>query len=158
MILGLAIIAVPIALSMNVVLKLLRLGALDGSIVASGLTTEVWQDWLARCKNEAPHSAPTRLLSAPSELELSEEMNDIEREITVDTRIPRVAASLATSGGLLAASLVFRSSVTDIKPAQFESALAPALTLAILAFFGGIVCAVLHTEATRLRRRRLLEV
>ena len=158
MILGLAIIAVPIAMSMRVVLKLLRLGALDGSIVASSLTIDVWQDWLVRCRKAAPKSAPSRLLSAPGELELSEEVNDIERELSLDTRIPRVAASLATSGGLLAASLVFRTSVADLKPAQFESALAPALTLAILAFFGGIVCAVLHTEAIRLRRRRLLEV
>ena len=95
---------------------------------------------------------------------LAEEVADIERGIVSDLRVPRVAASLASTGGLLAAALVMRQGLgisvpdgADPVPIYY-AVIERGLTLAGVAVFGGLACASLHQAAQRERRARLAEL
>jgi hypothetical protein len=174
---GLAIIAVPILISARTLARLTReLGAVDASEVAVALerSTALRFDALrARLSAEAPRSIAARLVCSmddeatsprQAELALAETVAEIERELGQDARAPRVAASIATSGGLLAATWVMREGLGRAVPEGvdvltfFTAVIERGLTLAAMAVLGGIVCASLHRNAQRQRRARMSEL
>jgi hypothetical protein len=178
---GLAIVSVPLALSIRTVLRLARtLGGINGATIAAAIDRDPALD-LDRLADDLARNArgsiPQRLVDAAlhghddepatplqRKLALAEEVAEIERSVTSDLRVPRVAASLATTGGLLAAALVMREglgiTVPDgVDPVPFYFAVIErGLTLAAVAVFGGIACAALHRAASGERRSRLAEV
>ena len=102
-------------------MRLVRtLGALDGRAIGGVVGECDLEELTARAERDAPGSLAQRVLTVavrPDEdrptplqrqLALAEEVADIERRIVSDMRVPRVAASLASTGGLLAAALVMR--------------------------------------------------
>jgi hypothetical protein len=180
---GLVIVSIPVALAVRTVRRLTqRLGGADavqvGALVArnGGIDLDALAETLAR---EAPGSIPQRLLAAvtqPAErdadrtelarrLALAEAVAEVEREVVDDIRVPRVAASLATTSGLLAAAIVMREGLganyEGTGPeviARFQSVIERGLTLAAIAVLGGVVCAALHRSAQKQRRQRLDEL
>jgi hypothetical protein len=179
--LGLLIVSVPIAIAMRTTIRLTRtLGGADAGAVADAIAARPdadlpkLADALAR---EAPGSIAERLVrtvvtaeaSEPTpllrKLALAEAVADVEREMADDARTPRVAASLATTGGLLAATLAMREGlgrpIVDAAGSAvpyFQDVVERGLTMAGIAVFGGIVCAALHRVSIQLRRRRLDEL
>jgi len=187
---GMVIVSIPIALAVRTVLRLTRgLGSADasqvGALVAQdrALDLEALAQLLSR---EAPGSIPQRLLAAVTDrgavvdpedsakgerselarrLALAEAVADVERDVIDDVRVPRVAASLATTSGLLAAALVLRDGLGSSYDgagaevvAHFQDVIERGLTLAAIAVLGGIVCAILHRSAQKQRRMRLDEL
>jgi hypothetical protein len=129
-----------------------------------------------RVEREAPGSIAQRVLTTAvraheeretplqRQLALAEEVADIERGIMSDMRVPRVAASLASTGGLLAAALVMREGLgitipegSDPVPIYY-AVIERGLTLAGIAVLGGLACASLHRAAQNERRARLAEL
>lgn len=179
--LGLAIVSIPISIALRTVIRLVRrLGAVDASAFAAALEADPSLD-LARLARglagAAPGSIAERLVSTvvaaeaaettplARKLALAEAVADIEREMMEDSRTPRVAASLATTGGLLAATLVMRdglgNSMLDASGspvAYFQDVVERGLTMAGIAVLGGIVCAACHRVSRELRRNRLDEL
>jgi hypothetical protein len=178
---GAAIVAIPIAIALRTVLRLTRgLGSVDASLISELLEEDpsVDLDHLrALLVARAPRSLARRLIDAVLEdeegkprsplarrLALAEVVADVERDVVDDLRVPRVAASLATTGGLLAAALVMREGLgatlpegTDPVP-YFSGVIERGLTVAAIAVLGGVVCASLHRIAQRERRHRLSEL
>ncbi len=176
---ALLVVSIPVALAARTYSRVTRtLGALDGALVGAWLDG---RDAAAktrldeRVRASAPGSIVARLLEAAEapavsaqarELALAEAVADVERDLIDDARVPRVAASLATSGGLLAATLVMRSSLANVAPVDdganvvkfFAAAIERGLTLAAVAVLGGVVCAALHRRAQRERKLRLAEL
>lgn len=142
------------------------LGAVDASTVSEVIDSVDLDVLRARVREQAPDSLTDRVLRAAQEGEiaLSEEVSDIERGVVADMRVPRVAASLATSGGLLAAALVMREGLGIVLPEGadpvpiYYAVIEKGLTLAGVAVFGGIACASLHRIAQRERRARIAEL
>lgn len=179
LVLGLLVVSIPVLLAVRTVARLVRtLGAIDASEIGAAIERAPELD-LASLARElevaGPGSIPQRLLStalAESEtptplarkLALAEEVAEIEREVSGDVRVPRVAASLATTGGLLAAALVMREGLGATLPEGadpipfFYAVIEKGLILASIAIFGGIVCAALHRTAQHQRRARLSEL
>ena len=182
-IVGLVIISIPVALSVRTVLRLTRgLGCGDAAQVGALLAKHRELDLLALAetlRREAPGSIPHRLLSAVTaqgeraadrselarRLALAEAVADVEREVVDDIRVPRVAASLATTSGLLAAALVMREGLSAKYEGggaevigRFQEVIERGLTLAAIAVLGGVVCAALHRSAQKQRRQRLNEM
>ncbi len=181
LLLGLAIVSVPITIAMRTVLRLVRtLGAVDATAFAAALEADPSLELprLSRALGEtAPGSVAERLVSTVVQAEeteqsplarklaLAEAVADIEREMMDDARTPRVAASLATTGGLLAATLVMRDglghSMLDVSGspvAYFQDVVERGLSMAAIAVLGGIVCAACHRISRQLRRDRLEEL
>jgi hypothetical protein len=179
LLLGLAVISVPLALSLATVLRVVRrLGAVDASAIGAALEAEPLLDLGALAQvleREAPGSVADRVLRVAvhpepgaslvqRRLALAEEVADIERGIVGDVRVPRVAASLATSGGLLAAALVMREGLSIVVPEGIDpvpvyyAVIERGLTLAAIAVFGGLMCAALHRAAQQQRSARLREL
>ncbi|MBI2391153.1 MAG: hypothetical protein HYV09_16300 [Deltaproteobacteria bacterium] len=176
---GVVVIAVPVTLALTTVVRLVRaLGAIDASAVGAAIASrpdldlEKLADQLDR---GAAGSIAQRIVSVATHpesgatplqrrLALAEEVADIERRVVADVRVPRVAASLATTGGLLAAALVMREGLGITLPEGvdpvpvFHAVIEKGLTLAGVAVFGGIVCASLHQVAQRERKARLAEL
>ncbi len=181
LLLGLAIIAAPIAIAARTTLRLARtLGAVDAATIAAVLDADPATD-LQRLSDALAKSAPgsiaERLVGTvvhaehaehtplARKLALAEAVADIERDMTDDARTPRVAAALATTGGLLAATLVMREGLGHVvldasgSPVPyFQDVVERGLTMAAIALFGGIVCAALHRVSRQLRRLRLDEL
>lgn len=157
------------------------LGAVDASTIGATIEREPNLDLevlFARVRTSAPGSVADRVLCAAlhgpyeeesttpyaRQLALAEEVADIERRVVADMRVPRVAASLATSGGLLAAALVMREGLGIVIPegadpvAIYYAVIERGLTLAGVAVFGGIACASLHRVAQRERKARIVEL
>lgn len=178
---GIVVIAIPIALAARTVMRLLReLGGVDGVLVGNYLRRHADADLealAASLASGAPRSVASRLVHASlddsagrslvaRELTLAEAVSDVERDVINDLRVPRVAASLATTGGLLAASLVMREGLGAAAlsdngadaAGRFQSVIERGLTLAAVAVFGGIVCVALHRVAQRLRKSRIEEL
>ncbi len=181
---GLLVIAIPVALAARTVARVVRvLGGVDAHAIAAAVEADdVELDALATAlERDAPGSVAQRLVSSvtrdsPAEpgekerpllerkLALGEEVADIERSLAEDARVPRVAASLASTGGLLAAALVMREGLgvtilEGVDPVPlFLSVIDRGLTLAAIAVFGGIACAALHRGGQQARRARLAEV
>ena len=176
---GVVIVAIPIALSFRTVMRLTRgLGAVDAAQVGAYVEQHPDDDLarLARMlETEAPGSIAHRLVTAVTDtdattplmrrLALAEAVADIERAVIDDVRVPRVAASLATTGGLLAAAIVMREGLGESVEgsgaevaARFTSIIERGLTLVAIAILGGVVCAALHRSANRQRRARLDEL
>lgn len=181
LLLGLAIIAVPIALAMRTVIRLARtLGAVDATTIAEALEAHPDLDLVrleatlaARARGSIAHRLVSTVVQAEAtettplarKLALAEAVADVEREMTDDARTPRVAASLATTGGLLAAALVMREglgrTVLDASGSPvpyFQDVIERGLTMAAIAVFGGIVCASAYRVSRQLRRLRLDEL
>lgn len=176
---GLAVISVPLVLSLATVLRIVRrLGAVDAGEIGAAIEAHPELD-LERLKErldrDAEGSIAQRVLSVAlrpeseatlleRKIALAEEVADIERGIVGDMRVPRVAASLATTGGLLAATLVMREGLSVVVPEGidpvpvFYRVIEKGLTLAAIAVFGGLVCAALHTAAQRQRKARMQEL
>jgi hypothetical protein len=142
------------------------LGAVDASALGELVETIDLEELRTRVRAHAPESLADRILRAAheGEIALSEEVSDLERGIVSDMRVPRVAASLATSGGLLAAALVMREGLgivipegTDPVPIYY-AVIEKGLTLAGVAVFGGLACASLHRVAQRERKARIAEL
>ncbi|MEO7095321.1 MAG: hypothetical protein ABI175_18840, partial [Polyangiales bacterium] len=182
-VIGLLVVSIPVALAARTVRRLThRLGSADGTQVGVLVRKQHDVDLVALARTllrEAPGSIPQRLLSAvtdPGEgeadrtelarrLALAEAVADVERDVIDDIRVPRVAASLATTSGLLAAALVMREGLGATYEgggaeviAQFQVVIERGLTLAAIAVLGGVVCASLHRAAQRQRRQRLDEL
>jgi hypothetical protein len=181
LLLGLAIVSIPITIALRTVNRLVRkLGAVDASVFAAALEADPSAD-LSRIASAlaegAPGSISDRLVSTvvraeasettplARKLALAEAVADIEREMMEDSGTPRVAASLATTGGLLAATLVMRdglgNSMLDASGspvAYFQDVVERGLTMAAIAVLGGIVCAACHRVSRQLRRDRLAEL
>lgn len=176
---GVAIVAIPIALAARTFVRVaMRLGAVDANAIAAwvvGKRDDELRALASALKERAPGSVAERLLAATvdeekttqlaKQLSLAEAVADVEREVVDDVRVPRVAASLATTGGLLAAALVMREGLGQTiegDPAQvtahFQAIIERGLTLAAIAVLGGVVCAAFHRHAQRQRRARLDEV
>ena len=180
---GVVIIAIPVALAMRTVLRLTQgLGGLDAGQVGALVKNDRALDLAALAdtlRRQAPGSIPARLLTAVTEpgqraadrselarrLALAEAVADVEREVTDDIRVPRVAASLATTSGLLAAAIVMREGLGATYEgggaeviARFQEVIERGLTLAAIAVLGGVVCAGLHRSAQKQRRLRLEEL
>lgn len=176
---GLAVISVPLAIALATVLRIVRrLGAVDSGEIGAAIEADPTLDLerlTVRLEEEAKGSIAQRVLTvamhserdAPPlqrKLALAEEVADIERGVVGDVRVPRVAASLATSGGLLAAALVMREGLSVIVPEGidpvpvFYRVIEKGLTLAAIAVFGGLVCAALHRAAQQQRNARLQEL
>lgn len=176
---GMLIIAIPIGIAFRTVLKLTRdLGAIDSQLVAKFIEHDPARDLeplRKRLARQAPSSVAHRLIAAASgdhpaatllerRLSLAEAVAEIERDVVDDLRVPRVAASLATTGGLLAAALVMREGLGTQLPEgadplpHFTAVIERGLTLAAVAVLGGIACAALHRVAQRERRARLSEL
>lgn len=161
------LICVPLALAGRTVIRLVRtLGAVDGAAIGAIVANADLDLLRARVREQAPESLADRVLRAANEGEiaLSEEVSEIERGVVADMRVPRVAASLATSGGLLAAALVMREGLGIVIPEGadpvpiYYAVIEKGLTLAGVAVFGGIACASLHRIAQRERRARIDEL
>ncbi|MGZ3420409.1 MAG: hypothetical protein ACXVEF_06910 [Polyangiales bacterium] len=172
---GLLVVSIPLWLALSTVLRLTRtLGGVDGSAVGDAIAGDPSIDLeklTKRLEVEASGSIPQRLLSScvreedrTKKLALAEEVAEIERAIGEGQRVPRVAASLATTGGLFAAALVMREGLGTTLPEGadpvpfFYAVIDKGLTLAAVAVFGGIVCASLHRQAQKERRARLEEL
>lgn len=176
---GLAVISVPLALSLATVLRIVRrLGGVDAAALGEAIAADPDFDLEAlteRLERDAQGSIAQRVLSIAMrpepatpplqrKLALTEEVADIERGIVADVRVPRVAASLATSGGLFAAALVMREGLSVVVPEGIDpvpvyyAVIERGLTLAAIAVFGGLVCAALHRGAQKERRARLQEL
>ena len=126
LVVGITIIAVPIALALRTLLRVTkRLGGVDAIWIGTWISEHPARD-LAAVANAlqrlSPGSISERLLTAVAEkhdsalaqqLALAEAVADIERDVADDVRVPRVAASLATTSGLLAASLVMREGLAS---------------------------------------------
>ncbi len=177
--LGVLIVSLPISLALRTVLRLVRvLGGADAAEVAVIVSASPDVDLAPiaeAVRREAPGSIPDRLLTAVTtgddralarRLSLAEAVADIERSVVDDVRVPRVAASLATTSGLLAAALVMREglSATVVEEggaavvARFTGVIERGLTMAAIAVLGGVVCAALHRTAQKERRARLDEL
>lgn len=179
--LGLAIVSVPIAIATRTVARLARtLGGVDAETIAAAIEAEPGLDLgrlaaslAARAKGSIAQRLVSTVVDAEAneatqlarKLALAEAVADIEREMADDARTPRVAASLATTGGLLAATLVMREGlgrpIVDFAGSAvpyFQDVVERGLTMAGIAVFGGIVCASLHRASLQLRRRRLDEL
>jgi hypothetical protein len=193
-VIGVVIIGAPLLFAARTVILLLRaLGAIDGVAIAEAITADEALDLarLARLLHaRASGSVPARLLAAVTadlrengaayreppaseqvgssalarRLALAEEVAEIERQITSDVRVPRVAARLSTNGGLLAAALVMREGLGTTLPEGtdplpfFYAVIEKGLTLAAVAVLGGTLCASLHRIAQSERRARIAEV
>lgn len=172
---GILVVSIPLWLALSTVLRLTRtLGGVDGNEVGDAIADDPSLDLESLTKALEAHAAgtiPQRLLSscmreeeAMKKLALAEEVAEIERAIGEGQRVPRVAASLATSGGLFAAALVMREGLGTTLPEGadplpfFYAVIDKGLTLAAVAVFGGIVCASLHRQAQKERRARLGEL
>ena len=178
---GVVIIAIPVALAMRTVLRLTQgLGRVDAVQVGALVQNDRALDLAALAqamRREAPGSIPARLLAAVTDdahretgdlsrrLALAEAVAEVEREVTDDIRVPRVAASLATTSGLLAAAIVMREGLGATYEgggaeviARFQEVIERGLTLAAVAVLGGVVCAGLHRSAQKQRRLRLEEL
>ena len=174
---GLAIIAVPLALSVSTVLRIVRrLGSVDAGALGEAIEAHPELDLTkleAALDRDAQGSIAQRVLKVAMHgepdatplqrrLALAEEVADIERGVVGDVRVPRVAASLATTGGLLAAALVMREGLSVVVPEGldpvpiFHRVIEKGLTMAAVAVFGGLVCAALHRAAQK-QRSQLLE-
>jgi hypothetical protein len=172
-----------VALAVRTVRRLTqRLGSADGAQVGAMVAKDRAIDLPALAAvlaREAPGSIPERLLSAvtdPGErdadrtelarrLALAEAVAEVEREVIDDIRVPRVAASLATTSGLLAAAIVMREGLGSHYEGsggevieRFQGVIERGLTLAAIAVLGGVVCAALHRSAQKQRRHRLDEL
>lgn len=179
---GFLVVSIPLALATRTVFRLVRtLGALDGAAIGDTIEKQPALDLellLTRVRLSAPGSLVDRVLHAAlhgayadetstpyaKQLALAEEVADIERRVVADMRVPRVAASLATSGGLLAAALVMREGLGIVVPEGadpvpiYYAVIERGLTLAGVAVFGGIACASLHRVAQRERKARIAEL
>jgi hypothetical protein len=177
---GIAIVAIPIVLAVRTVARVVRrLGRTDATTIAKWVDEKKSDDDLralaGALHRDAPGSIADRLLAAATDdqkttpaakqLALAEAVSEVEREVVDDVRVPRVAASLATTSGLLAAALVMREGLgsgyegTGAEvTAHFQTIIERGLTLAAIAVLGGIVCASLHRTAQKQRRARLDEV
>ena len=177
---GVAIVTIPIVLAARTVARVVRrLGRTDAAAIAKWIEKNGGDDELhalaLAVRREAAGSIADRLLAATTDaqkttplakqLALAEAVSEVEREVVDDVRVPRVAASLATTSGLLAAALVMReglgSGYEGSGPevtAHFQTIIERGLTLAAIAVLGGIVCASLHRTAQKQRRERLDEV
>ena len=179
LVVGLLVVSLPLALATRTVMRLVRtLGAVDASTIGVAIEDNPTIDLealLARVRAFAPGSMVERVLDAAlhaedattplaKKLALAEEVADIERRVVSDMRVPRVAASLATSGGLLAAALVMREGLGIVIPEGVDpvpiyyAVIERGLTLAGVAVFGGIACASLHRVAQRERKARIAEL
>jgi hypothetical protein len=176
---GLLVVSLPLLLATRTVARLVRtLGAVDaaaiGDVIEGDPTIDL-EALLTRVRTHAPGSMAERVLSAAlhaedaetplaKKLALAEEVADIERRVVADLRVPRVAASLATSGGLLAAALVMREGLGIVIPEGadpvpiYYAVIERGLTLAGIAVFGGIACAALHRAAQQQRKARIAEL
>jgi transposase-like protein len=176
---GVVIVTIPIVLAARTVARVVRrLGRTDAAAIAKWVEKKSDDDLRALAgavHRDAEGSIADRLLSAATDdqkttpvakqLALAEAVSEVEREVVDDVRVPRVAASLATTSGLLAAALVMReglgSGYEGTGPevtAHFQTIIERGLTLAAIAVLGGIVCASLHRTAQKQRRERLDEV
>lgn len=175
---GVLVVSFPLALAARTVARLVRvLGAVDASAIGQAIHRDPALDLDALAQalaRTARGSVAERLLRnavardhgslLSRRLSLGEEVADIERELGQDVRVPRVAASLATTGGLLAAALVMREGLGVVVPEgvdpvpMFYGVIEKGLTLAAVAVLGGIACASLHRAAQRERRARLDEL
>lgn len=179
LVVGLLVVSLPLALATRTVIRLVRtLGAVDASAIGVAIEKNPTIDLealLARVRAFAPGSMVERVLDAAlhaedattplaKKLALAEEVAEIERRVVSDMRVPRVAASLATSGGLLAAALVMREGLGIVIPEGVDpvpiyyAVIERGLTLAGVAVFGGIACASLHRVAQRERKARITEL
>lgn len=174
---GLGVVSVPVALATRATLRLVRgLGAIDVELV--GRAVRAHPDKVgalaAAIGAESPQSLVGRLaLAARAEVDarhdpllqrklaLSEAVSDVERAVAQDARVPRVAASLAATGGLFAAALTMREGLrmpivdgVDPVPRLF-AVVERGLLLACVAVFASVVCATLHRCAQRARTRQL---
>ena len=181
-IIGLIVVAIPVTLAWRSAWRLLHgLSAIDAGAVARAIhgRGKIEQPQLTALAEElrlvAPLSLSTALVEVvratqgvenplARELALSEAISDAERALVADARTPRVAASLASSAGLLTAALVMRDGLGGtVLPGQdpvpvFMSVIDRGLSLATLAVLGGVVCAALHRCAQAQRARRLAEL
>lgn len=180
LVLGLLVVSIPVALAARSTLRLVRgLGAIDTSAVVRGLKKNpaALPALAAEVEKSAPDSLVGRLVGAillpvdprhdaalQRRLALSEAVSDVERAVSQDARVPRVAASLAATGGLFAAALTMREGMrapivegVDPVPALF-AIVERGLMLACIAVFGSVVCATLHRCAQKTRTRQLSEV
>ncbi len=178
-VLGVLVVAIPISLAARTVLRLTRaLGSVDATLVAERFGEQPALDAAklrALLVQHAPESIPRKLLDAvidddekktllAKQLALAEAVADVERAVIDDIRVPRIAASLATTGGLLAAALVMREGLGTQLPPEvdpvpyFSGVIERGLTVAAIAVLGGVVCAALHRIAQRERRARLNEL
>lgn len=176
---GLLVVSLPLLLATRTVARLVRtLGAVDASAIGDVIERDPSIDLEAlwsRVREHAPGSMAERVLDAAlhaedattplaRKLALAEEVAEIERGVIADLRVPRVAASLATSGGLLAATLVMRDGLSITVPEGadpvpiYYAVIERGLTLAGIAVFGGIACAALHKAAQRERKARIAEL
>jgi hypothetical protein len=176
---GIAIVTIPIVLAVRTVARVVRrLGRTDSIAIAKWMEKKDDDDLRALATalhRDAPGSVADRLLGATTDdrkttalarqLALAEAVSEVEREVVDDVRVPRVAASLATTSGLLAAALVMREGLGSgyegsgaEVTAHFQTIIERGLTLAAIAVLGGIVCASLHRTAQKQRRQRLDEV
>jgi len=174
---GLLVVSVPLALAIRTVARLVRtLGAIDAGALAAIVDECDLEVLTARVEREAPGSIAQRVLTTAvrpiedrntplqRQLALAEEVADIERGVVSDVRVPRVAASLASTGGLLAAALVMREGLGITIPEGadpipiYYAVIERGLTLAGVAVFGGLACASLHRAAQQERRNRLAEL
>jgi hypothetical protein len=176
---GVAIVAIPIVLAVRTVARVARrLGRTDAAAIAKWVEKKSDDDLRALARvlhRDAEGSIADRLLTAATDdqkttpvakqLALAEAVSEVEREVVDDVRVPRVAASLATTSGLLAAALVMREGLGSgyegsgaEVTAHFQAIIERGLTLAAIAVLGGIVCASLHRTAQKQRRARLDEV
>ena len=175
---GLLIIAVPIALALRTWLRVTRrLGGVDAVQIGAWIAANPAEDLAplaCALHREWPGSLAEQLVTAVvtehgsplgRQLALAEAVADVERDVVDDVRVPRIAASLATTSGLFAAAIVMREGLAaqwegggEDVAGQFQAVIERGLTLVALAIFGGLCCAALHRSAQRQRRTRLEEL
>lgn len=178
-VIGCAVVGAPVVFATRVLRRLrATLGRVDASVVAEAMAARpdvALSTWAEALNARAPESIAARLVHAtasepesltlPRTLALAETVADIERELSLDVRLPRVAASLASTSGLLAATFVMRSGLADavsgdvgVAVSRFTVVVEQGLTLAAIAILGGLTCAAIHRASQRERRARLAEL
>jgi hypothetical protein len=178
-VIGCAVVGAPVVFAARVLTRLRStLGSVDASALAEAMRLRPdlpLSTWTRALEDRAPGSISARLVRAtdndadapvlPRTLALAEIVADIERELSLDVRLPRVAASLASTSGLLAATFVMRSGLSGavsgdsaVAVSRFTNVVEQGLTLAAIAILGGLTCAAIHRASQRERRSRLAEL
>lgn len=115
----------------------------------TGLRSDSWE-----------HELGCALALPPSErrARIGELVTDFEHIAGRGMRVPRVCASLSTTSAFLLSTLMLRRGLSSIGGAD-DIAVMPlveeAVAVIALGIMGAVFCAVIHAEASKLRRRAL---
>jgi hypothetical protein len=145
--------------------------ALDPVVLLEALRGEKGRAELARVRRaiaSAPDAEWERgLLAALDESAraraalVNEQLTDLDLRLQEWARVPRVCASIASSGGFLLAALTLRSGLLGASAAEamdrasVDDVVFRAIDVAALGVAGAVVCAAIHIHAGKLSKARM---